>query len=78
MRTSRAAAWSRDPRLWERVLRDVARGRDGAGFVAHRAFRSPITGGDGNIEFLVDLRTAGTDPLDELDRALERLIARDP
>ena len=47
-----------DPAVWERVLREVmwaAEGSD-AGLHAHRAIRSPITGGDGNVEFLVDIR----------------------
>lgn len=48
----------RDPAVWERVLTDLmwaAEGND-AGLHAHRAIRSPITGGDGNVEFLVDIR----------------------
>jgi 23S rRNA (cytidine1920-2'-O)/16S rRNA (cytidine1409-2'-O)-methyltransferase len=47
-----------DPGVWERVLHEVmwaAEGSD-AGLHAHRAIRSPITGGDGNVEFLVDIR----------------------
>jgi len=46
----------RDPMIWERVLRDFARDARPTGLCAHRVLRSPITGSDGNVEFLVDLR----------------------
>ena len=46
----------RDPGVWKRVLDDVGRDAAAAGLHAHRAIRSPITGSDGNVEFLVDLR----------------------
>jgi 23S rRNA (cytidine1920-2'-O)/16S rRNA (cytidine1409-2'-O)-methyltransferase len=45
-----------DPDVWRRVLDRVASAAAGAGLHAHRAIRSPITGSDGNVEFLVDLR----------------------
>ncbi len=48
----------RDPAVWERVLMEVmwAAEGDDARLHAYRAIRSPIVGGDGNVEFLVDLR----------------------
>lgn len=46
----------RDPSVWERVLRDLARDAVSIGLHAHRVSRSPITGNDGNVEFLADLR----------------------
>ena len=46
----------RDPATWERVLRNLAADAEATGLHAHRAIRSPITGGEGNVEFLVDLR----------------------
>ncbi len=46
----------RDPSVWERVLAGAARSAEGAGLHAYRAIRSPLTGGDGNVEFLADLR----------------------
>jgi len=52
----------RDPAIWERVLRDTAADAATAGLHAHDAVRSPITGSDGNVEFLVDLRRATADP----------------
>ncbi|MDQ2673814.1 MAG: TlyA family RNA methyltransferase, partial [Chloroflexota bacterium] len=45
----------RDPAVWERVLTDLAADATGAGLAPSRAIRSPIQGGDGNVEFLVDL-----------------------
>jgi 23S rRNA (cytidine1920-2'-O)/16S rRNA (cytidine1409-2'-O)-methyltransferase len=48
----------RDPSVWARVLTEVmwAAEGDDAGLHAHRAIRSPVLGGDGNVEFLVDIR----------------------
>jgi len=51
-----------DPTTWERVLHEVAATADAAGLRPHRVSRSPITGGDGNVEFLLDLRRASGDP----------------
>ena len=51
----------RDAAIWKRVLRDLARDAVPAGLHAHRAIRSPITGADGNVEFLVDLRREPAD-----------------
>ena len=50
-----------DPATWERVLRDLAADAEATGLHAHRAIRSPITGGEGNVEFLVDLRREAAD-----------------
>ncbi|HEV8054452.1 MAG TPA: TlyA family RNA methyltransferase [Candidatus Limnocylindrales bacterium] len=52
----------RDPAVWERVLRDFARDAALTGLHAHRVIRSPITGSDGNVEFLADLRLHPPDP----------------
>jgi 23S rRNA (cytidine1920-2'-O)/16S rRNA (cytidine1409-2'-O)-methyltransferase len=46
----------RDPAVWERVLDELREHAVDAGLHAARAIRSPITGSDGNVEFLVDLR----------------------
>jgi 23S rRNA (cytidine1920-2'-O)/16S rRNA (cytidine1409-2'-O)-methyltransferase len=46
----------RDPAVWERVLTDLAADATAVGLVPNRAIRSPIQGGDGNVEFLVDIR----------------------
>jgi 23S rRNA (cytidine1920-2'-O)/16S rRNA (cytidine1409-2'-O)-methyltransferase len=46
----------RDPAVWRRVLEEVGEAGERAGLHAHRAIASPIAGGDGNVEFLADLR----------------------
>ena len=51
----------RDPGVWQRVLTELARDGSGAGLHPHRVIRSPITGSDGNVEFLVDLRRDAAD-----------------
>lgn len=51
----------RDPEVWERVLSGVGDAAREAGLAPHRAIRSPITGRDGNVEFLVDLRIGPRD-----------------
>jgi 23S rRNA (cytidine1920-2'-O)/16S rRNA (cytidine1409-2'-O)-methyltransferase len=48
-----------DPAVWNDVLMGLMWAAQEAGLHAHRAIRSPITGADGNVEFLVDLRTVG-------------------
>ena len=45
----------RDPAIWSQVLHNVAGGAQSAGLEARGVVRSPITGGDGNVEFLVDI-----------------------
>lgn len=49
----------RDPGVWQRVLEDLATDAAAAGLYARRVIRSPILGGDGNVEFLVDLWLEG-------------------
>jgi 23S rRNA (cytidine1920-2'-O)/16S rRNA (cytidine1409-2'-O)-methyltransferase len=46
----------RDPVVWQRVLTDLAADATAMGLAPRRAIRSPIRGGDGNVEFLVELR----------------------
>jgi 23S rRNA (cytidine1920-2'-O)/16S rRNA (cytidine1409-2'-O)-methyltransferase len=59
-----------DPTVWERILRDMWTDAQGADLHAHRAIRSPIRGGDGNVEFLIDLRVeGGTERAEYLDSA---------
>ena len=48
----------RDPATWRRVLESVAADAATAGLHANAVIRSPIVGGDGNVEFLLDLRTS--------------------
>jgi 23S rRNA (cytidine1920-2'-O)/16S rRNA (cytidine1409-2'-O)-methyltransferase len=46
----------RDPAVWERVLRELGADATASGLRPSGLIRSPIAGGDGNVEFLVDLR----------------------
>ena len=46
----------REPATWRRVLQTVAGSAAGIGLQPWHVIRSPITGGDGNVEFLMELR----------------------
>jgi 23S rRNA (cytidine1920-2'-O)/16S rRNA (cytidine1409-2'-O)-methyltransferase len=46
----------RDAAVWRRVLEEVPEAANRAGLHAHRVSASPVVGGDGNVEFLADLR----------------------
>jgi len=48
----------RDPAVWERVLVDLEADARDIGLVVREVTRSPILGGDGNVEFLADVRRA--------------------
>jgi len=59
----------RDPDVWRRVLSEVAESAAGIGLHPRGVIRSPIAGGDGNVEFLLELsavRTAGMSNLDAI------------
>jgi 23S rRNA (cytidine1920-2'-O)/16S rRNA (cytidine1409-2'-O)-methyltransferase len=62
----------RDPATWRRVLGAVARDAVTAGLLPQGVIRSPLAGGDGNIEFLMLLRAGGpqADMGDEIDAAV--------
>lgn len=54
----------REPATWRRVVDEVAASAEEVGLHPHGVIRSPIAGGDGNVEFLLDLRMGapGADP----------------
>ncbi len=52
----------RDPVIWERVLLAVGADATDSGLAPRRAIRSPIAGGDGNVEFLIELRVGTRGP----------------
>lgn len=62
----------REPDTWRRVLETVAGSADDIGLHPWHVTRSPITGGEGNVEFLVDLRPnrAGGDIGREIEAAV--------
>jgi len=57
----------RDPDTWRRVLEDVIGAAHGHGLHASGLTRSPITGGDGNVEFLLALTVAPAEDALEID-----------
>ena len=64
----------RDPATWERVIAGVGTAAASADLGARGVMRSPITGGDGNVEFLVHLRTGEGLPASSWQR-LARQVA---
>jgi 23S rRNA (cytidine1920-2'-O)/16S rRNA (cytidine1409-2'-O)-methyltransferase len=64
-----------DPEVWARVLDEVSAALVAAGSAIMGAMRSPLTGADGNVEFLLHARAgapagAGDEVQDLLDAAL--------
>jgi 23S rRNA (cytidine1920-2'-O)/16S rRNA (cytidine1409-2'-O)-methyltransferase len=59
---SRGRGVIRDPDVWRRVLGDVVDALRGRGAAIMGAMVSPITGADGNVEFLLHARTAPAEP----------------
>ena len=57
---SRGRGVIRDPAVWRRVLDDVVYAYEGRGAAIMGVMVSPITGADGNVEFLLHARTAPT------------------
>ena len=55
---SRARGVIRDPEVWQRVLAEVAGAFAAQGSDMIDTMRSPLTGADGNVEFLMHLRGA--------------------
>jgi 23S rRNA (cytidine1920-2'-O)/16S rRNA (cytidine1409-2'-O)-methyltransferase len=47
-----------DPAIWRRVLEEVVGALDGLGAAIMGAMASPLTGADGNVEFLLHARSA--------------------
>lgn len=55
--TSRGRGVIRDPEVWRRVLDEVVNAVEGHGGAIMGVMVSPITGAEGNVEFLVHART---------------------
>ena len=66
----------RDPEVWRRALLGVCRAAVGAGAAIMGVMVSPLTGAEGNVEFLLhaDARP-GADGLAGLDAAVDRAVA---
>lgn len=52
-----------DPAVWDEVVATVTFAAEENGLHALGAVRSPITGADGNVEFLIDLRATRASPV---------------
>jgi 23S rRNA (cytidine1920-2'-O)/16S rRNA (cytidine1409-2'-O)-methyltransferase len=63
----------REPETWRRVLDTVAERAAGIGLHPWHVIRSPIAGGDGNVEFLMELRAGGEGPA--MDAEMEAAVA---
>ena len=55
---SRGRGVIRDPTVWDRAVEDVVAAYGAHGAVMMDSMQSPITGADGNVEFLLHLRKA--------------------
>jgi 23S rRNA (cytidine1920-2'-O)/16S rRNA (cytidine1409-2'-O)-methyltransferase len=72
----------REPEIWRRTLHDACTALNAVGAAIMGVMVSPITGGDGNVEFLVHCRaTADPSPIDDelwarCDRAVAEAAAR--
>ena len=67
----------RDPAVWRRVLGEVRVASAEAGSAMIAAMASPITGADGNREFLIHCRVGrlGGDPAELPPEALDLAVA---
>jgi len=57
----------RDPEVWRRVLEEIVRAVEGHAAAIMGVMVSPITGADGNVEFLVHARTEPAAPPGPVD-----------
>ena len=63
-----------DPEVWRRVLGEVAGALDQGGAAIMGAMASPLTGADGNVEFLVHARASSTTRID-VEAAIATAVA---
>ena len=66
----------RDPDVWRRVLHEVIDAAVAAGATIMGAVVSPLPGADGNVEFFLHLRRAGSVPTTLGPDAVDRLVAQ--
>jgi 23S rRNA (cytidine1920-2'-O)/16S rRNA (cytidine1409-2'-O)-methyltransferase len=71
---SRGRGVIRDPAIWRRVLAEVSQAAAELDAAIGGALVSPITGGSGNVEFLVWLQP-GASTLEPVDELLDRVVA---
>lgn len=73
---SKARGIIKDPAVWQRALESVGECALSCGLSLWDACRSPITGGSGNVEFLLHLRKEDA-PKNGLSHSWEELVLRD-
>jgi 23S rRNA (cytidine1920-2'-O)/16S rRNA (cytidine1409-2'-O)-methyltransferase len=64
-----------DPTIWRRVLEEVSAALVELGAAIMGAMASPLTGADGNVEFLLHVRTAPAQPLVATSVLLDAALA---
>lgn len=64
-----------DPAIWRRVLDEVTAALDDHGTAIMEAMASPLTGADGNVEFLLHARTAPARPDAPASALIDRALA---
>ncbi|MGQ0520199.1 MAG: TlyA family RNA methyltransferase [Actinomycetota bacterium] len=76
---SRGRGVVRDPAVWRRVLEEARSALGGQGAAMMGAMVSPLTGADGNVEFLAHLRAHehGTAPAVDLDAVVAEAADRE-
>jgi 23S rRNA (cytidine1920-2'-O)/16S rRNA (cytidine1409-2'-O)-methyltransferase len=65
----------REPAIWRQALNDAICALEGAGATNMGIMVSPLRGADGNVEFLVHLRTGATQPGVSLNDAIDAALA---
>jgi 23S rRNA (cytidine1920-2'-O)/16S rRNA (cytidine1409-2'-O)-methyltransferase len=64
-----------DPAIWRRVLEEVSAALADLGAAIMGAMASPLTGADGNVEFLLHVRSAPAHPLVATSVLLDAALA---
>ena len=72
---SRGKGVIRDPEVWRRVLEEVRSAASSQGATMMEGMPSPLTGADGNVEFLVRLRAAAVTSDVDLDAVVADAVA---
>jgi 23S rRNA (cytidine1920-2'-O)/16S rRNA (cytidine1409-2'-O)-methyltransferase len=65
----------RDPAVWQRVLEDVRAAASSRGAAMMGVMPSPITGAQGNVEFLAHLRPGSSGPAEVVDIDIDGVVA---
>ncbi|MGH9214933.1 MAG: TlyA family rRNA (cytidine-2'-O)-methyltransferase, partial [Acidimicrobiales bacterium] len=71
---SRGRGVIRDPEVWRRVLDEVVIALRATGAAIMGAMVSPLTGADGNVEFLVHARAATPSGADDIGTYTEAAV----